>query len=68
MDLEYYRGELDGKKQILKAFRDFYMNKLNVIDLTNTYHLTLTQENTKDIEYFVKNNKKSDKEACCEHP
>ena len=40
MDLEYYRGELDGKKQILKAFRDFYMNKLNVIDLTNTYHLT----------------------------
>ena len=68
MDLEYYRCELDGKKQILKAFRDFYMNKLNVIDLTNTYHLTLTQENTNDIEYFVKNNKKSDKEACCEQP
>lgn len=44
MGLEYYRGELGGKKRILKALGSFLKDKIDVGLLMNAYHILMSEE------------------------
>ena len=49
MDLEYYRGELNGKMRILTIISDFLGGKMELSRFANTYHRILTEEYAKDL-------------------
>ncbi len=54
MNLEYYRGQLDGKRQILKAFSIFTKGKIDAVLLCNVYHNILCEKYAKEckpVEY-----------------
>lgn len=44
MSLEYYRGELNGKKRILKALSSFLKDEIDVGLLMNAYHILMSEE------------------------
>jgi len=48
MNFEYYRGELDGKKRILKAISNYLKGKISLELLLAAYHTILTEEWAKD--------------------
>lgn len=47
MDLEYYRGELSGKKRILKALGNYVKGEIDVSLFANAYHKILCEEYAK---------------------
>ena len=47
MDLEYYRGELSGKKRILKALSNHIKGEIDVGLFANAYHKILCEEYAK---------------------
>ena len=47
MDLEYYRGELSGKKRILKALSNYIKGEIDVGLFANAYHKILCEEYAK---------------------
>ncbi len=49
MDLEYYRGELNGKMRILTIISDFLGGKMELSRFANTYHQILAEEYAKKI-------------------
>lgn len=49
MDLEYYRGELTGKKRILKALSNFVKGKIDIALFANAYHYILGEAHLKEI-------------------
>ena len=49
MNLEYYRGELSGKRRILKAFSSFIKEEITEALLCNAYHYFINEENTKNL-------------------
>lgn len=48
MDLEYYRGELTGKRRILKALSNFVKGEIDVELMCRAYHYLMCDEYTKD--------------------
>jgi hypothetical protein len=48
MDLEYYRGELTGKRRILKALSNHVKGNIDTALFANAYHLILCEENIKE--------------------
>ena len=48
MDLEYYHGELTGKKRILKALGNFLKGEIDVELMCRAYHYLMCDEYTKD--------------------
>ena len=48
MNFEYYRGELDGKKRILKAISNYLKGNISLELLLAAYHTILTEEWSKD--------------------
>ena len=48
MNLEYYHGELTGKRRILKAFSSFFKDKIDVELLCRAYHYFMCDEYAKD--------------------
>lgn len=49
MDLEYYKGELDGKRRILKALSNHIKGYIDIGLFAKAYHLILCEEHTKDV-------------------
>lgn len=49
MDLEYYRGDLDGKRRILKTLSNHIKGDIDVGLFAKAYHLILCEEHTKDV-------------------
>lgn len=47
MDLEYYRGELSGKKRILKALSNYIKGEIDVGLFASAYHKILCEEYAK---------------------
>lgn len=55
MDLEYYHGELSGKKRILKALGNYIKGEIDVGLFANAYHKILCEEYAKSqnpLEYY----------------
>ena len=48
MNLEYYRGELIGKRRIIKALSNFIKEKIDVVLFSNAYHYILGEEHLKE--------------------
>lgn len=48
MNFEYYRGELDGKKRILKAISNYLKGEISLELLLASYHTILAEEWAKD--------------------
>ena len=48
MDLEYYRGELTGKRRILKALSNFIKGKIDIELMCRAYHYLMCDEYMKD--------------------
>ena len=48
MNLEYYRGELIGKRRIIKALSNFIKEKIDVVLFSNAYHHILGEEHLKE--------------------
>lgn len=49
MDLEYYRGKLDGKKRILKALSNHIKGDIDITLFANAYHHILCDEYAKTM-------------------
>jgi len=49
LSLEYYDGNLDCKKRILKAVSNFLKGEISIDLLVNAYHILMNEENTKEI-------------------
>ena len=47
MDLEYYRGELTGKRRILKALGNFLKGEIDIELMCRAYHYLMCDEYTK---------------------
>ncbi len=43
MDLEYYHGEFDGQKKIIKALSNYLKGKIDISLFANSYHYCLTE-------------------------
>lgn len=48
MNLEFYRGDLNGKKRVLKALSNFITGQIDVALFSNTYHYILCDEHLKE--------------------
>lgn len=49
MSLEYYRGELNGKKRILKALGNFLKDEIDAVLLMNAYHILMSEEHIRQV-------------------
>lgn len=49
MSLEYYRGELNGKKRILKALGSFLKDEIDAVLLMNAYHILMSEEHIRQV-------------------
>ena len=47
MNLEFYRGDLNGKKKVLKALSNFIAEEIDIALFANAYHYILCEENLK---------------------
>ena len=48
MDLEFYHGNLNSKKRILKALSNFVLGEIDIALFSNAYHYVLFEELAKD--------------------
>lgn len=48
MNYEYFRGELTGKKRILKAISNYLKGEISLDLLLNAYHIIIMEEHLKD--------------------
>ncbi len=49
LSLEYYDGNMDGRKRILKAVSNFLKGEISIDLLVNAYHIIMNEENTKEM-------------------
>lgn len=52
MNYEYYRGELTGKKRILKAISNYLKGEISLDLLLNAYHIIILEEHLKDAKPY----------------
>ncbi len=48
MNLEFYRGDLNGKKRVLKALSNFITGEIDIALFSNAYHYILSDEHLKE--------------------
>ena len=48
MNLEFYRGDLNGQKKVLKALSNFIAEEIDIALFANAYHYILCKENLKE--------------------